>query len=92
MKRAPQLVIAGALVLAGSSGFLASQALSSSSALQATRTETITLRNGATGPTGPRGPTGPSGAESCPIGFEAGELVINHPGGHVRLFTCLETP
>jgi hypothetical protein len=25
----------------------------------------------------------------CPTGFSPGELVINHPGGHVTIFTCL---
>ena len=44
---------------------------------------------GDTGATGPQGPTGPTGGISCPSGFSEGELVINHPGGQVTLFTCL---
>lgn len=88
--KAAVLVTGGALFLAGASGFLASKALSG--ATQATRTVTITLRNGATGPAGPRGPTGPAGAQSCPAGFELGDLVINHPGGQVTVFSCLKTP
>jgi hypothetical protein len=44
------------------------------------------------GPGGPRGPTGPAGGEGCPKGFDPGVLVINHPGGKVAIFTCLETP
>lgn len=81
-------VVVGALGLAGASGFLASKALSGSQ--QATRTVTISVRNGPTGPAGPRGPTGPSGALACPAGFEPGDLVINHPGGQVTVFSCLK--
>jgi hypothetical protein len=83
------LLSAGALVFAGTAGFFASSALSGSSAAPV-RTVTVTLRNGATGPAGPRGATGPAGATSCPSGFEPGVLEINHPGGQVRVFTCLE--
>jgi len=42
------------------------------------------------GDTGPPGPQGPVGGINCPAGFTEGELVINHPGGHVTLFTCLQ--
>jgi len=47
---------------------------------------------GATGPTGPKGDTGPQGPAgiTCPEGFSEGDLVINHPGGQVTLFTCLK--
>jgi len=86
MSRTTLAVLLGSLLLASASGFLVATAVGSS-AQQATRTETITLRNGATGP---RGPTGPAGAVSCPAGFEEGELVVNHPGGQVTLFTCLK--
>lgn len=82
-------VTSAALVLAATSGFLASTAFSTAPE-QATRTVTVTLRNGATGPAGPRGPTGPAGAETCPAGFSPGELVINHPGGQVTVFSCLK--
>jgi hypothetical protein len=99
------LLATSALALAGSSGFLASQALSTSS--QATRTVTIDIATGPAGPQGPLGPAGPAGPKgdtgeagppgpkgdpgsfTCPAGFTEGELVINHPGGHVTLFTCL---
>jgi len=37
---------------------------------------------------GERGPTGPAGL-ACPQGFSPGELVINHPGGQVAIWTCL---
>lgn len=81
------MVLAGALLLAAGAGY--AYATSSSSA-PPVRTVTVTLRNGATGATGARGPTGPAGATSCPDGFAAGVLVVNHPGGQVRLFTCLD--
>lgn len=46
---------------------------------------------GPTGEQGPTGPQGPPGGEfTCPDGFEPGILVINHPGGQVRIFTCIE--
>jgi hypothetical protein len=45
---------------------------------------------GARGPIGARGPTGPAGSFTCPTGFSEGDLVINHPGGQVTLFTCLK--
>ena len=78
----------GALALAASAGFLATVAFSQ--APPPSRTVTITLSNGATGPSGPRGPTGPSGALECIEGFSPAILQINHPGGHVRIYTCLE--
>jgi len=95
------LGLAGVLALAGASGFLASQALSASQ--QATRTVTVNIPTAGPGPTGPQGPqgpagpkgdpgpTGPAGAQTCPAGFELGDLVINHPGGQVTLHTCLKT-
>jgi hypothetical protein len=36
------------------------------------------------------GPAGAKGEAVCPAGFETGDLVINHPGGQVVLFTCLK--
>lgn len=51
---------------------------------------------GDTGPQGPkgdqgdRGPKGEPGASSCPSGYEAGNLVINHPGGQTTIWTCLK--
>lgn len=46
---------------------------------------------GPTGEQGPTGPQGPPGGEfTCPDGFELGYLVINHPGGQVTIFTCLQ--
>jgi hypothetical protein len=61
MSKAIVAGLTGSLLLAGSSGFLASQALSS--APEATRTVTIDV---STGPTGPQGPAGPKGEPGAP--------------------------
>jgi len=45
---------------------------------------------GDVGPPGPQGPVGPTGGINCPSGFSEGDLIINHPGGQVTLFTCLK--
>src|SRR5262245_43871061 len=58
---------------------------------------------GARGPVGPAGPAGargtrgatgaqgpPGGNSSCIAGFSPGVLVINHPGGQTRIYTCIE--
>lgn len=46
---------------------------------------------GPTGEQGPQGPTGPPGGEfTCPDTFQLGELEIDHPGGHVIIFTCIK--
>ena len=86
---------AGSLALASGSGFLASQALGIGKQAP-TRTVTINVATGPAGPAGPTGPAGPAGpagtSGGCPAGFDPGELVINHPGGQVTLFTCLKTP
>jgi hypothetical protein len=73
------------LALASGAGFLVSQAIGASSQ---TPPKTVTI-NVATGPQGPPGPTGPSGTSTCPTGFSAGELVINHPGGQTLVWTCI---
>ena len=80
------LLVAGSLLLAGGSGFLASQARGRGG--QATRTVTINVATGPAGPAGPAGPQGPDGS-SCPTGYTAGVLVINHLGGQTVIWTCL---
>jgi len=45
---------------------------------------------GPKGDTGPQGPPGPGGGFSCPSGYQAGALVINHPGGQTMIWTCLK--
>jgi len=47
---------------------------------------------GERGPTGEQGPPGPPGGGPCagaPESWAPGVLVINHPGGQVRIWTCL---
>lgn len=96
------LMLTGGLAFTATGGFLAAQALSQGGPI---RTETITIRNGEPGPAGPAGPAGPPGPRgeqgergeqgppggmTCPDGFVQGRLIINHPGGQVTIFTCLE--
>jgi len=88
--RLPALLVASACVLAAGGGFLTSVALGTSTADPVTTTISV-----ATGPQGPPGPPGPKGEPgsgfSCPQGFSEGELVIDHPGGQVAIWTCLKT-
>jgi hypothetical protein len=89
-------LVAAALALAAGSGYLTSQAVSSST----TRTVTINLATGPRGVPGPPGPAGPAGAKgdpgapgpagACPTGYAFGKLVINHPGGQTVVWTCLQ--
>jgi hypothetical protein len=49
---------------------------------------------GPAGPPGPAGPAGPPGesGDPCvgaPTGYVPGILVINHPGGQTRIYTCI---
>jgi hypothetical protein len=115
-------LLATGLVLAGASGFAASQALSVGTAAP-TRTVTVDVGKGTPGPPGPRGPAGPAGPKGdqgekgakgeqgpagergpqgppgpagsggpcagAPSGYEPGVLVLNAPGGQVRIWTCL---
>ncbi len=92
------LLTTGALVTTATGGYLTSMAVSANGQ-SATKTVTINVGTGETGPTGPQGPpgqTGPQGPKGdtggvkCPTGFVEGVLVINHPGGQTKIFTCLE--
>ncbi len=100
MKRhLPTILMASALALAGTAGFLATEALSAGGAGPGSTT-TISVATGESGPTGlqgvpgERGPTGPQGppggAETCPQGYSHGYLRINHPSGHVTIWTCIQ--
>jgi len=86
-----------------STGFLAAGGLAAVAIAQAgsapAPTKTVTVNVGtATGPQGPPGPpgpkgdTGPAGGFQCLAGYNPGILVINHPGGQTRVYTCLEGP
>jgi len=80
------------LALAGTSGFFVATSVGSA---QSTRTVTINVgtgQQGTPGPPGPKGDPGPPGPAglTCPSGFTAGDLVINHPGGQTTLWTCIK--
>jgi hypothetical protein len=99
MLRRPVLLLVAGLALAGGTGYLTSQALSSGTQTP-TRTVTISLTNGAQGPPGPPGPPGakgdpgppgPAGSESCPAGYDFAAVVINTPGGQHQIATCLKS-
>jgi hypothetical protein len=86
--------VGGSIALAGVSGYFVSVALSAGQQAPTTTT-TVNVGEGASGPTGPAGPPGPigpvgqPGAESCPTGSTFGALRLNHPGGHVTIWTCI---
>jgi len=82
--------LGAALVLAAGAGVLTATALGTGAA-DPTRTVTIDVGTGPQGPQGPPGPPGPAGATTCPAGYELADLVINHPGGHTTILTCLKT-
>lgn len=91
-ERAVLYMLAG-LALAGGAGFLSATAFGVGS-VEPARTVTVNVATGptgATGPAGPRGEQGPAGpgGMTCPSGYEAGKLVINHPGGQTAIWTCL---
>jgi len=94
-------LMATSLILAAASGALVATAIgANSSPPPAVRTVTVNVQNGTQGPAGPAGPKGdtgpqgppgpPGGAVSCPAGFEPGDLIINHPGGQVTIYGCLQ--
>src|SRR5262245_56828440 len=94
-KHLASMPLVAGLVLAGSSGFFAATALGVGSQAP-TRTVTVHVGTGEQGPPGPPGPPGPQGpkgepgAQSCPVGFSHGVLVLNAPGGQVTIATCLK--
>jgi Collagen triple helix repeat (20 copies) len=45
---------------------------------------------GPAGPPGPKGDPGPPGGVRCITGYVPGILIVNHPGGQVKIYTCLE--
>jgi hypothetical protein len=88
-------MIATGSVLAAGSGFGASMALGQDGGEdQVTTTVNVgTGEQGPPGPAGPPGPQGPAGVDGglvCKTGFVKGELVINHPGGQVTIWTCIK--
>ena len=103
--RMSALILAGGLAFTGTGGFLAATALSQTGDIP-TKTITVENgQPGPVGPAGPAGPKGERGEKgepgdqgepgepggsTCPDGFVFGRLIINHPGGQVVIFTCME--
>ena len=83
-RRLPQIMLAVALAAAAVSGGLVAVSLGAGQQAQITTTINV-----ATGPQGPTVPQGPAGGTTCPAGFREGVVVVNHPGGQTRLFTCV---
>ena len=82
------LIVAGSLACAALGGGLAAAAVGQ--AADPSRTVTVHVgQRGPAGPPGPKGERGPAGL-ACPSGFSPGELVLDHPGGQVRTWTCLQ--
>jgi len=81
-----------AIALAAGSGFLVAKAVGGSSQTPV-KTVTVDVGTGAQGVQGPQGvpgPPGPPGEFSCIAGYVPGILLINAPGGQVRVYTCVE--
>jgi hypothetical protein len=97
MRPSTILAVTGAVGFAAAGGLGAAAIAASSGAPPPTKTVTIDVATGPQGPpgpkgdTGPQGPPGPAGLE-CLTGYNPGILVINHPGGQTRIYTCLEGP
>ena len=85
-------LIAAGSVLAASSGYLASVALTATDAVDPARTVTVNVATGPQGPPGPPGPPGQDGDFSCNPGFSYSEIVVNAPGGQEVIQVCLRDP
>jgi hypothetical protein len=97
MKSSTVLAVAGGGLLMGAGGLAAAAIAASQGAPLPTKTVTINVATGPQGPPGPKGDTGPQGPPGvagleCLAGYNPGILVINHPGGQTKVYTCLEGP
>jgi hypothetical protein len=79
--------LAGSLALAGAAGYATAIAIAAGPP-PPEKTVTVTIPH--SGITGPTGPTGPAGSIDCPTGFVPGLVVINHPGGQVTIYACIQ--
>jgi hypothetical protein len=86
VKRSTLLAVGGAVAFTAAGSFGTAAVIAQSGP---TKTVTIDLKNGEQGPPGPPGPQGPPGSFTCPQGFVEGTLIINHPGGQAKIFTCI---
>ena len=98
------LSLAAGLILVGSGGYLASEALSAGQATEPTKTVTVNVATGeqgppgATGPAGPPGATGPAGLPGpaggvgdCPAGYTFGQIVFVQQGqGPTTVLACIK--
>ena len=102
--RTSLLLMVGSLGMAGAAGYGTSVALGLGTAgTPPTITTTVNVGQGATGtpgdtgpagpagPTGPQGPAGGGGPEDCPTGSTFQAVVLNAPGGHTEIWTCVKT-
>lgn len=95
----PIFLLAAAVALAGSAGYLAATAIGLGAQAP---TDTVTVNfptgTGEQGPAGPSGPPGPKGdpgspgAESCPTGSTFKAVLFNAPGGQTTIYTCVKNP
>ena len=97
------LLMATSGVLAAGAGALGAVALAGGLAGNPpTKTTTVNVGQGATGPqgdvgpagpagaTGPEGPQGGGGPSDCPTGSAFEAVVLNAPGGHTEIWTCVK--
>jgi hypothetical protein len=87
------ILMAGALASTSVGGFFTSQAVMAQSKVKTVTIDVSKGEKGDPGPIGPpgaKGPKGETGVMTCPTGFVVGKLIINHPQGHVTIFTCIE--
>jgi hypothetical protein len=90
MRRSALFATIGAVAFTSAGGLATAAVVASSGAPPPQKTVTITV--GGTGPTGPSGSTGATGTFECLDGYVPGILVINHPGGQTKIYTCIEGP
>lgn len=81
-------ILGASLAMAGGAGYATAVALGAGPP-PPEKTVTVTIPHGITGPTGPTGPAGTSSFD-CPTGFVPGLVVINHPGGQVTIYACIQ--
>jgi hypothetical protein len=88
------IMITSGSLLAATAGVLISVQVAQGQGTAPTRTVTVDVGTGEQGPVGPAGPPGPAGTggtcAGAPAGYSPGILQINHPGGQVLIWTCLE--
>lgn len=92
MKKISSVMVVS-LLLAATAGGLVAAALGATSPPKPVKTVTVKVSPGPKGPKGDKGDKGDPGKPGelvCPAGFVVGELVLNHPGGQVTLYSCLK--